>query len=125
MTIDLHHRWILNNIYVELIFYQLKEEHKRRVHVKSSVTWLKCVQVRTYCQSKEHIFIDRQQKLNHILLYIHLWMDGHSLKNKTLYVINIVLSDMDFCRTAVSRGESRTFNMHSCPSGVPVRKLVR
>ena len=31
-------------------------------------------------QSKESIFIDRQQKLNHILLYIHIWMDEHSHK---------------------------------------------
>jgi len=86
----------LYNIHVQLIFYKLKEEHKRRFHVKSSVKWLKCEQVRTCCQSKESIFIDRQQKLNHILLYIHLWMDGHSLKKyETLYVISIVLSDMD------------------------------
>jgi hypothetical protein len=91
----------LYNIHVQLIFDQLKEEHKRRFHVKSSVKWLKCEQVRTCCQSKESIFIDRQQKLNHILLYTHIWMDFHSLKQyETLYVIRIDLSDMDLCRTA-------------------------
>ena len=85
----------LYNIHVQLIFYKLKEEHKRRFHVKSSVKWLKCERVRTCLQSKESIFIDRQQKLNHILLYIHVWMDEHSLKKyETLYAISIVLSDM-------------------------------
>jgi hypothetical protein len=119
----------LYNIYVQLIFYKLREEHKRRFHVKSSVKWLKCGQVRTCCQSKESIFIDRQQNLHHILLYIHLWMDGNSLiKYETLYVISIVLSDMDLWRTAepVNRwGASRTLNMYRCLFGVPVRKLVR
>ena len=86
----------LYNIHVQLIFYKLKEEHKWRFHVKSSVKWLECDQVKTFCQSKESIVIDRQQKLNHILIYIHLWMDGHSLKKyEILYVISIVMSDMD------------------------------
>ena len=90
----------LYNIHVQLIFYKLKEKLKRRFHVKSSVKCLKCDQVRTCCQSNESIFIDRQLKLNHILLYIHLWMDGHSLKiYEILYVISIVLSDMDLWRT--------------------------
>ena len=78
----------LYNIHVQLIFDQLKEEYKRRFLVKSYVKWLKCEQERTCCQSIESIFIDRQQN--------HLWMDGNSLiKYETLYVISIVLSDMD------------------------------
>ena len=86
----------LYNIHVQGIFYKLKEEHNRPFHVKSSVKWLKCEQVRTCCQSKESICIDRKQNLHHILLYIHLWMDGNSLKKyETLYVISIVLLDMD------------------------------
>jgi hypothetical protein len=123
----------LYNIHVHLIFYKIKEEHKRRFHVKSSVKWLKCEQVRTCCQSKESIFIG-QQKLNHILLYIHLWVDGHSLKTyEILYVISIVLSDMDLWRTAelVNRwGASRTFDMYSqlsvwisCPKTSPITFL--
>ena len=76
----------LYNIHVQLIFYKLKEEHRRRFHVKSSVKWLNFDpdQVRTCCQSKESIFIDRQQKLNHILLYIHLYR----LNNTRYYTLS-------------------------------------
>ena len=62
----------LYNIHVQLIFYQLKEEHKRQFHFKYSVKWLYCENVRTCCQSKESIFIDRQQSY----ITVYSFMDG-------------------------------------------------